>query len=203
MLQFPPSHRGSRVLTAASALCLVLVTCIATVTATRPHTHGAAASAGGTFEYRRDAHAGSTGVIDEKDIGEVVFAGHAAKIAGSVNRGKAVLRYHIHPAFEGLGTDLSDFFILVRFTDNGEDARVIVRLKRLDTRTGEVVTLFTMDSDDFPASDEPQFQIDGDTSGNIDFDQDDLWWAEVTLIKNGPSGRAEIECVEVSPRDDL
>jgi len=147
--------------------------------------------------YHRDAHAASAGVVDEDDAGEVIFTGHRARIAGSAPQGRAVLRYDINLYYDDVNIDLDDVHLFLRFTDRGDDGRIVARLKRLNTFTGQLATLLTLDTDDFAQGDLARREFVSDTTGTISIRQEELWWVEVTITWDSPAGRPELESVEV------
>jgi hypothetical protein len=147
--------------------------------------------------YHRDAHAASAGNVDEDDAGEVVFTGHRARIAGSIPDGRAVLRYDINLSYDDVNIDLDEVHLFLRYTDKGDDGRIVARLKRLNTFTGQLATLLTLDTDDFAQGDAAQRQFVSDTAGTIAIRQEELWWVEVTITWDSPAGRPELESIEV------
>lgn len=93
----------------------------------------------------------SAGTVDEGDIDEVNYSEGTARLnLATPAQTTATIRYNV-VAVDGLVDAGGDGYSLsVRFRDNGQDERVLVRLKSVDLNTGIVTTLMTLDSNAFP-----------------------------------------------------
>jgi len=153
----------------------------------------AAGAAASGFDYYKDFRAGSTGIVDEKDVSEVVFAGPKAKLHNSVDQGRAVIRYHLNPQFPFATS--GDLFLGLRWIDNGDDARIVAKLKQMDRNDNTVSTLITLDTDDYAPDDDVKF--DALPLLDIELPADAILWVEVVLIRDSADGRPEVHAVEV------
>ncbi len=143
---------------------------------------------------------GSAGTVDEADAGKVVFSGSVvafpevlapptlqaesnAQIVLPTVTTNATIRYNV-TAVDGLFAPGSHLGMTVRFRDDGDWARVQLRLYEQDIYTGATALLLTFDSNTFAAS--PNFQTTG--VGNplpfwsFNFDQK-AYFIEATLTK--------------------
>jgi hypothetical protein len=89
----------------------------------------------------------SAGTVDEADLNKVTYSEATARLnLATPGNSSAVIRYNV-VALDGLVDPGGDGYRLnVRFRDNGQDERVIVRLKSVDINTGAVAVLMTLDS---------------------------------------------------------
>lgn len=89
----------------------------------------------------------SAGTVDEADLNKVTYSEATARLnLATPANSRAVIRYNV-VAVDGLVDAGGDGYRLnVRFRDNGQDERVIVRLKSVDINTGAVAILMTLDS---------------------------------------------------------
>jgi hypothetical protein len=146
---------------------------------------------------------GSAGTVDEADTGKVVFSGSVvafpeilppttsvqaeananAQIVLPTVTTTATIRYNV-TAVDGLFMPGSHLGMTVRFRDDGDWARVQIRLYEQDIYTGATGLLLSFDSNAFAAS--PNFQTTG--VGNplpfwsFNFDQK-AYFIEATLTK--------------------
>lgn len=144
---------------------------------------------------------GSAGTVDEADTGKLVFSGSVvafpeilpptssaqaeanAQIVLPTVTTTATIRYNV-TAVDGLFMPGNHLGMTVRFRDDGDWARVQLRLYEQDIYTGATALLLTFDSNAFPAS--PNFQTTG--VGNpypfwsFDFSQK-AYFIEATLTK--------------------
>ncbi len=92
----------------------------------------------------------SAGTVDETDLNKVNYSEATARLNLAVPANStATIRYNV-TAVDGLVDAGGDGYSLaVRFRDNGQDERVIVRLKAVDLNTGIITTLMTLDSNVF------------------------------------------------------
>lgn len=102
----------------------------------------------------------SAGTVDEADLNKVNYSEAAARLNLAVPANStATIRYNV-VAVDGLVDAVGDGYNLsVRFRDNGQDERVLVRLKAVDLNTGLATTLMTLDSNTFPPN--AAFQLRG------------------------------------------
>jgi hypothetical protein len=90
---------------------------------------------------------GSTGTVDEADLGIVLLDGPVAQHAGAA--GQVVnIRYNV-VAVDGLSAVA--IFLAASFRDTGASGRVILTLKRYSFVTAITENLLTLDSNAFPA----------------------------------------------------
>jgi hypothetical protein len=130
----------------------------------------------------------SIGAVGMVDDGEVTFTGPLAYLASD----SAVLRYNV-VAVEGLfataGAAPTRAFLRARFRDNGDTNHVVVRLKsqRLTgADAGDITTLMTIDSDDYPGSSSFQTRSIWCDGGGFSFDfVNNAYFVEVTMTRSG------------------
>lgn len=119
----------------------------------------------------------STGAVDPSSASTYVFNGQLAFVKPSLATGTVTLRYNVLPVRD-LIIPVKDpccegRALMVRFLDNGSGAQVLVRLKRYDVRTGQVTTILTFDSNDYPPQSGFQEPVPGANSreeGFFNFD---------------------------------
>jgi len=136
---------------------------------------------------------GSCGIVDEADGGLYTFSNARVEMPPAAG-GTLDLRYNI-VSVDGLLNPLDGWLMTCRFRDNGVDARVLVRLRRLDLATGADVALMTFDSNAFAAAAGYQVQSIVDCFGfTFDF-VNFAYYLHVSLIKTtsqGSPGLAEV-----------
>jgi hypothetical protein len=126
---------------------------------------------------------GSDGTPDEGD--PVTYTGNIAYLDGD----SAVMRYNV-VAVDGLINDgpLAAFpRMTVRFRDNGDNNRIVVRLRRIGIDGGNSVSILTLDSNDYAGSSSFQTRsvsACGDDSFTFDFDNY-AYYIEATLTRTG------------------
>jgi hypothetical protein len=143
--------------------------------------------------------AGSTGTVDRADLNKIFYSNGIVAFseilgtqlsAGRVSRlqlqtVQAVIRYNV-TAVDGLFFDSGPLCMVVRFRDNGNRARVFLRLLKLNLEDGTTSTVLTFDSNSFP----PQTDFQGNTvstTGRATFDfSHNAYYVEATLTKQQP-----------------
>jgi hypothetical protein len=140
---------------------------------------------------------GAVGVVDE---GEVTFTGPLAYLASD----SAVLRYNV-VSVEGLfataGAAPTRTILSARFRDNGDNNHVVVRLKsqRLTgANAGDITTLMTIDSDDYPGSSSFQTRSIWCDGGGFSFDfVNYAYFVEVTMTRTGLPVTAGLAAIQI------
>jgi len=142
--------------------------------------------------------AGSTGIADKVDLNKIVFSNGTVafpEIQGtqvSAGRGarlqlqtvQAVIRYNV-TATDGLFFDAGRLCMIVRFRDDGNRARVLLRLLRLNVNDGATATLLTFDSNSFAP--QQDFQTNSVGANRVPFDfSNNAYYVEATLTKQQP-----------------
>jgi len=142
--------------------------------------------------------AGSTGIADKVDLNKIVFSNGTVafpEIQGtqvSAGRGarlqlqtvQAVIRYNV-TATDGLFFDTGRLCMIVRFRDDGNRARVLLRLLRLNVNDGATATLLTFDSNSFAP--QQDFQTNSVGTNRVPFDfSNNAYYVEATLTKQQP-----------------
>ena len=142
--------------------------------------------------------AGSTGIADKVDLNKIVFSNGTVafpEIQGtqvSAARGarlqlqtvQAVIRYNV-TATDGLFFDAGRLCMIVRFRDDGNRARVLLRLLRLNVNDGATATLLTFDSNSFAP--QQDFQTNSVGTNRVPFDfSNNAYYVEATLTKQQP-----------------
>jgi len=142
--------------------------------------------------------AGSTGTTDKIDLNKIVYSnGTVAFPEISVTQSskrraaglqlltvQAVIRYNVTAA-DGLFFDAGRLCMVVRFRDDGNRARVFLRLLRLSVSDGTSATLLTFDSNSF--SPQQDFQTNSVGTNRVPFDfSQNAYYVEATLIKQQP-----------------
>src|SRR6185503_8185081 len=142
--------------------------------------------------------AGSTGIADKVDLNKIVFSNGTVafpEIQGtqvSAGRGarlqlqtvQAVIRYNV-TATDGLFFDTGRLCMIVRFRDDGNRARVLLRLLRLNVNEGATATLLTFDSNSFAP--QQDFQTNSVGTNRVPFDfSNNAYYVEATLTKQQP-----------------
>jgi hypothetical protein len=114
--------------------------------------------------------AGSTGTVDEQDLGIVVFGSNLSPgVSGFVRvrsnpiPATANLRYNVTAVGGLLVPDITGIFNKVitmkaRYLDNGPGARVFLRLKQYNLNTGVTSVKLRLNSDTLPSADGLQTQ---------------------------------------------
>ena len=142
--------------------------------------------------------AGSTGTADKVDLNKIVYSNgivafpeiqvtqsSARRAAGpQLQTVQAVIRYNVTAA-DGLFFDSGRLCMVVRFRDDGNRARVFLRLIRLSVSDGTSATLLTFDSNSF--SPQQDFQTNSVATNRVPFDfSQNAYYVEATLTKQQP-----------------
>ncbi len=89
--------------------------------------------------------------------------------------------------------------LAVRLRDNGQDERVLVRLKAVDLNTGVVTTLMTLDSNAFPPNAAFQLRTVPVCWPNWGFNfQRNAYFVEAILWKGTTAGNPGLTAVQIS-----
>lgn len=120
--------------------------------------------------------AASTGSVDEADVNKIILSGPGVLFNPAAGEGTATIRYNV-VAVDGLFANLTPTSwpaLIVRYRDNGSNERVVVRLKEFILAVGanpggdfggpgegNINTLITFDSNDYPQIPEAQSQSIG------------------------------------------
>ena len=159
-------------------------------------------SAGATSAQTTDAKswstAGTTGTADKVDLNKIVYANGVVsfpEITGTQLTSKrllalplqtvqAVVRYNV-TAVDGLFFPSGRHCMVARFRDDGDRARVFLRLVQLNLENGNTTTLLTFDSNSF--SPQANFQANSVATNRIPFDfAHNAYYVEATLTKQQP-----------------
>ena len=141
--------------------------------------------------------AGATGTVDESDRGDVEFIGGRVRIKPSKDTATAVIRYDVDFSdLDPLPLDVA--ILLIRYRDNGDDARVIAKLKRYNVLTGDTETLISFDSNTRAQERGYRYENFENHSPSASHSTVYAYWVEVKLIKNSAAGRPEFGAVRVS-----
>ncbi|UFP94837.1 hypothetical protein [Gloeobacter morelensis] len=141
--------------------------------------------------------AGSTGVADEEDLQLVSANEGRIEVAGSV-AGPATLnlRYNIVALDELVNLDNTSYTRLTaRFRDNGNNARVELRLKSYNLATGVTSTLANFDSNAHPANSNYQQQGLCIPPATLDFSQN-VYFIDALLTKSSSSGTPSLGAIK-------
>lgn len=158
--------------------------------------HGAAISAQG----RCWTMGGSTGTVDEADLNLVTLTDNTAAISSAVTNATGDIRYNMVAVDGVFGGEQHMKALTVRFADNGEAARVIVRLRRVGIDSGVLTTLITLDSNEYPAISQAQTQSKTSNCQGLEFDfENNIYYIEAQLMKTGASGTSLIRSIQICP----
>jgi len=152
--------------------------------------------AGGFLQYWTAV--GSTGAVDPEDLGIVktreseIFIPNNAAAPARLN-----VRYNVTPVRNLTVPDGERYAISMVYRDNGEGARIIARLKRVDRIGGETTTLLTLDSDAFAPSDDFQEQavIVNDPEWDFNFSLAG-YFIDVTITRLSSEGDPRLRIIQ-------
>lgn len=138
---------------------------------------------------------GSTGVVDDADIGMFDFVLGEARVKSTAVAGSQLnLRYNIValPGFSGPG----QYLMRVRFRDIGADANVRLDLRRVQSN-GSSTLLSTFDSNSYPANASYQTQqkcvgVSWDFAGSA-------YYIDAALTKSGNTGAPALALIQLVP----
>jgi len=161
-----------------------------------PDPAGAAASSMAANTYQFWSAVGSSGIVDDADLGRVKFTGATAVIHPSApDQEQVTIRYNVtaNPNLEEPGSA----FIGMRFRDNGGDARVVLRLKQVPYDADMQTTLLTIDSNDYAPLDAYQYQNES-SIGPLTFDFERyFYYVEATITRNSDAGNPALKGIFV------
>jgi hypothetical protein len=157
----------------------------------------------------------STGTVDPLSVTSYSVNNGAVFIRPSLKTGTVTVRYNVLPVGD-LAVPITQpccqgRALWVRFLDNGNDSRVQVALKRSNVLTGQITTILTFDSDQYPS--QATFQSATPNSGlgafvNFSFASgpfngatneggDSVYYIEATLTRTAADGNAGLASVSI------
>lgn len=130
---------------------------------------------------------GSSGTVDESDLGQVGFYQGVAFLGGT---GTATLRYNVTATDDLFGGSTTRF--VMRYLDTGPCTRVVASLIRYNLNTGVNDVLMTINSDSFPQGNSFQTRfVDSTSLPAFDFNNNG-YYVEVYLSDGCGSAGARI-----------
>ena len=144
--------------------------------------------------------AGSTGTASKVDLDKIVYSSGIVsfpetpgsqlsskrRLALPLQTIQAVVRYNV-TAVERLFFPSGRLCMVARFKDDGDRARVVLRLVQFNLETGNTATLLTLDSNSFPP--QADFQANSASTDRVPFDfAHNAYYVEATLTKLQPVG---------------
>ena len=151
-----------------------------------------------TADTKSWSTAGTTGTADKVDLNKIVYSGGIVSFpettgtqltskrlqALPLQTVQAVVRYNV-PAVDGLFFPSGRHCMVARFRDDGDRARVLLRLVQFNLEGGNTTTLLTFDSNSF--SPQANFQANSVATNRIPFDfAHNAYYVEATLTKQQP-----------------
>ena len=156
----------------------------------------------------------STGTVDQSSLLTYQFKDGAAFVR-SGQLGKVVLRFNVLPVGDLLipvtNACCEGRALWVRFLDNGEGAQVLVNLKQYNVTTGQITTLLSFDSKNFPP--QATFQdatpntglgplvnfsfATGPFNGAMNQGGDSVYYLEATLVRSKRGGTPGLATISI------
>jgi len=142
--------------------------------------------------------AGSTGTADKVDLNKIVYSNgivsfpespgtqlsSVRRVSLQLQTVQAVVRYNVTAA-DGLFFTSGRHCMGVRFRDDGNRARVLLRLLKFNLEDGTTATLLTFDSNSFGP--QANFQANSVSTNRVPFDfSHNAYYVEATLTKQQP-----------------
>ena len=159
--------------------------------------------------------AASSGAVDPASLTSYWINNGAVVLRPSLKTGTVTVRYNVLPVGD-LAVPITQpccqgRALWVRFLDNGNDSRVQVALKRSNVFTGQITTILTFDSDQYPP--QATFQsatpnsglgaffnfsfASGPFNGSTNEGGDSVYYIEATLTRSAPDGNAGLASVSI------
>ena len=156
----------------------------------------------------------STGTVDQKSLLTYQFTNGAAFVRGDT-LGQVTLRFNVLPVGDLLvpvtQACCEGRALWVRFLDNGDGAQVLVKLKQYNVTTGNITTLLSFDSNNFPP--QPKFQeatpnqglgplvnfsfATGPFNGAMNQGGENVYFLEATLIRTKAGGTPGLASISI------
>ncbi|MHC4948021.1 MAG: hypothetical protein ACYTG1_07140 [Planctomycetota bacterium] len=179
-----------------AGLALVLVTATA-LTMAWSRSARSQAEDGIAFNYW--GAAGSTGTIDESD--RDLYNTRGAKIqVQTAAATPAVLnvRYSVVPVENLVDPAGPVVFLQLLYKDNGDDARVVAKLKEYNVETGDTTVRLVFDSDDFEAAGSLQrnFVLEEEPLWAFDFTMN-AYFVDVAITKGSAGAKPSVGMIQV------
>lgn len=139
----------------------------------------------------------SSGMVDEGDRDEVVFAGATAAIKSSLDFASSTVRFNI-VATDEFKTSLADGFTLaIRFRDNGPSAMVKVWLKELNVLDGSVETIASFNSNHYVSA--PGYRLAEIDVCGMEWDFfNNVYYLETRLQKSSDAGNPGLSTIQIN-----
>jgi hypothetical protein len=140
---------------------------------------------------------GSAGIVDDADGDLFKTTGSQVTIPNGVDF-PAVLNLVYPITATSTFTDPlhTRTFLLLTYRDNGEQARIIARIKATNRTTAEVSTVLTFDSNDFDQQDDFQTNFDEVVEDTFNF-TGFSYHVEVVMTRSANPGRPTLALVQV------
>jgi len=137
---------------------------------------------------------GSAGTVDEADTSICTMTGGVLAVSGAAALPANLdIRYNV-VAVDGLYEDCIK--MAVRFKDNGDNSRVIVRLKQYGLATGTTSTMLTLDSNNFGSDALYQLQSVATCNKSFNFGEN-AYFVEATLTKSAAGGAPGLAVIKI------
>ena len=147
---------------------------------------------------------GSAGTVDEADSQIVALDQNNVSIKASVESGTVNIRYNVSGVQDNINDIDNDKLVLtLRYLDNGANAHVVARLKRVNLNTGTISVLASFDSDNFPQSGASQTQsVSSACFSPNPFDSDtNAYFLDVEISRSAFDGFAALRAARVCVDD--